>query len=153
MRLGIIRNNVVKTVNSADQIAVQADAVFGGQAYSIKAYDSLILALEVVSEQEWNDIDFAPVQAIIDNYDIAPTQTITNSEYEQLNSYIAAVNQKLPVFLGIIRTMVQEQDPKVINIKLPESIINDSPIILSVLILLGNLNSRDLTAVLAGTKF
>lgn len=122
MRLGKIRNIVSEVVNSADQIAVEAEAVFGGQAYKISQYNDLIEALEVVSEQEWNDVDFSPVKAILSKYNDSPIQTVTNTEYDQINAYIAAVNQKLPIFLGIIKTMVDDQDSKTINIKLPDNI-------------------------------
>lgn len=122
MRLGKIRNIVAEVTNSADQIVIDAEAVFGGQAYTISHYNELVNALQVVSEQEWNDVDFTPVKAIIDNYGKSSTQTVTNTEYGQYNAYITAVNQKLPIFLGIIETMVEEQDPKTVNIKLPDSI-------------------------------
>lgn len=122
MRLGKIRNIVTEVTNTSDQIIVEAEAVFGGQAYTINRFGELTEALQVVSVQEWNDADFTPIQAIIDKYDVSGIQTITTAEYEQLNSYISTINQKLPVFLGIIGTMVEEQDPKTINIMLPESI-------------------------------
>lgn len=122
MRLGKIRNIVSEVTNTTDQITIEANAIFGGQAYVVENYYKLVEALNVVSTQEWNDVDFSTVKAIIDKYDIVSTQTITNAEYDQFTVYIAAVNQKLPIFLGIIKTMVDEQDQKIINVKLPENI-------------------------------
>jgi len=122
MRLGKIRNIVTEATNTADQIAIESEAVFAGQAYMISNYSVLVGALEVVSNQEWNDADFSTVRAIIDKYNLSATQTVTSAEYDQLNAYISLVNQKLPIFLGVIETMVEEQDPKTINIKLPDNI-------------------------------
>ncbi len=122
MRLGKIRNVVSSVTNDDSQIIIQAESIFGGQAFEVKGFGELMKALEVLSKQKWNDNDFSLVESIIKKYGIVNNQTITNEEYEQLGSYVAAVNQKVSIFLGVIETLVDEQDPKTINIMLPVSI-------------------------------
>lgn len=124
MRLGKVRNTVAEVTNTSGQMVIEADAVYGGQAYTVKKFDKLSTALTVVSDQKWNDLDFSPVKTILDAYDKSATQTITNTEYDQINSYIASVNQKLPIFIGLIQTMVEDQDEQAINVKLPEKATN-----------------------------
>ena len=43
---------------------------------------------------------------------------MTQEQYSQLKSYVAAVNEKLPFYIAILETMVEDQDEKTINVKL-----------------------------------
>lgn len=71
----------------------------------------------------WNEADFDPVQALIDKYGIGRQNVqITNDEYSQLSSYVASVNTRFPIYLEVIRSMVENQAETFINIKLPDDI-------------------------------
>lgn len=123
MRLGEIKNIIEACLSENNQIQVSSEAQYSGQAQIVQNFQEIMAALEVLSEQEWNDLDYAPIEEIRAKYnvDTNPVQ-LSREEFDKMNSYISTVNQKLPIFFGLLETMVEEQDPQLINIKLPEKI-------------------------------
>lgn len=123
MRVGEIKNIVEEAVDGNDHLVIKSEPLYGGQAYQIVNYANLINALETISKMSWNDVDFTPIQTIIDDYGVnAQDIQITSNEYSQLNSYVSTVNAKFPIYLEVIRSMTQRQGETFINIKLPDEI-------------------------------
>lgn len=123
MRLGRIKQILDNVVDDNNNIIVENEPIFGGQAYIVNNYIDLVDALNILSEQEWNDYDFAPISSLIKSHPPRRSrQQLTQEEYGQLSSYISSVNHKLPYFYSILESVVEDQDEKVINIKLPEEI-------------------------------
>lgn len=123
MRLGEIKQILDNIIDENNNIIVENESIFSGQAYIIDDYINLVEALNILSEQEWNDYDFSSISSIIKRHPPRRTrQQLTQEEYEQLSSYISLVNQKLPYFYSILESVVEDQDEKVINIKLPDKI-------------------------------
>ncbi len=123
MRLGEIRNIVKAVAGSNNQIVLTQEPLFGGQAHQISRYSMLIKALDVLSEQKWNDIDYSEIEAIKEAHGATSFKPqLTPAEFNELNSYVTSVNQQLPVFIGIIDTLVEPQEEQVINVKLPKDL-------------------------------
>jgi hypothetical protein len=132
MRLIEVKKNLANLL-AGDTIQIQTEQQYSGSQTIQKSRD-LFSVLEFLSDQPWNDADFAHIQAIIDKHASLNAQQITvdQSEYEQIRSYVNHVNQRLPVFLGIVNAIAQEQSPEDINIKLSSTI--DSPLKLEALL-------------------
>ena len=120
MRLGEIRNIINRVVDENGAISIAVEAMYGNQAYKISNYAMLMEALKVLNEQEWNDFDFEQVQNLIDRYKpIRSMQIIEVDEYNRLEEYVSSINHKLPIFIGLLGTIVADQKEQTINIKLP----------------------------------
>jgi len=120
MRLGEIKQKLDYLVNENNQIIIESKPIFEGQAHILNKYKDIIEVLEILKNQEWNDLDFTPVQTVIGNHPPRRNKIqVTQEEYNQLNTYISSLNQKLPYYFSILSTIVEDQDEKCINIKLP----------------------------------
>jgi len=106
------------------KLVLDETSLFSGYGHQINNSSQLFSVLEFLAEEEWNTTDFDPIQSIIDKYDATNVKTIAidQSEFNVLNSYINQLNQQLPIFLGIIETITEDQDSQDINIKLASSI-------------------------------
>jgi|GEM_PF-1202145 len=106
------------------QLAIDEETLFSGYGHQINNSSNLFTALQFLSEEAWNTSDFGPIQTIIDKRSALQVKTITidQSEYGTLATYIKELNQKLPIFMGIIDTITNDQDSQDINIKLSNSI-------------------------------
>lgn len=126
MRLLEVKQKLDSLLNGTI-IQVEIEQKFSGYAQTILKSETLFTVLEFLSHQDWNDADFSPIQAIIDKYNaLKNTQiVIEQGEYQQLTSYVNELNNKLPIFIGIIDSITEEQSPEDINIKLGQSI--DTP--------------------------
>ena len=122
MRLGEIKNIISAVLGDNNTIVIDAAPMYGNQVYEIKNYALLIKALKVVSEQAWNEVGFENIAKIIAKYgEHDEVKQVPTQEYNILQQYIAQVNSKIPVFYGILNTMIKPQDEHVINIKLAEA--------------------------------
>jgi hypothetical protein len=125
MRLIEVKKNLKKLL-SGDAIQIQTAQQYSGSQTILKSRE-LFSVLDFFSDQPWNDADFTPIQTIIDKHGALNAQQVTvdQSEYEKISSYVNHINQRLPVFIGIVNSVTDEQSPEDINIKLSASI--DSP--------------------------
>ena len=123
MRLGEIKNILDEVLDESNKIHIENEVAYGGQAQKITNFGQIISALDILSAQSWNDTSYAEIENIKKQYKKTPSiATLETAQFNQLNSYINAINQKLPLFYSILESLVEEQDEKVINIKLPEGI-------------------------------
>lgn len=123
MRIGEIKNIIKKVIDENHMIQINNESVYGEQAYQINNFGELIEALDILSNQKWNDADFAPVQQITSAHERSSRQIIlTVDEFNQLNSYIGTINPKVPLYYLTLDSLTEEQDEKTINIKLPPNI-------------------------------
>jgi len=135
MRLGEIKQIVDKVVDENGVIVISSESIYGDQAFNVKNYADAVAALNILDEQDWNELDYSPVESVVKKHppDNEESQ-LTQEEFTQLNTYVSALNAKLPYFVSILASIVKEQDEKVINIKLSEDIKSLSG--------LSNLNKR-----------
>ena len=123
MRIGEIRKIIKSSTNTTGQLVVDAEALYGGQAYIIKNFNKLVDALEIVSTQAWNDISFENVAAVFEKFPSKPEATTLNqADYNTINGYVNSVNAKMTIFSNVIDSLTEDQNPQVINIKLPDKI-------------------------------
>jgi hypothetical protein len=122
MRVGELKQILNKVITDSNQIEIKQQSIYGGQAYEISNFESLIDALDALNEQDWNTLDYSHIDDIKAKYVLGPTAQITNAEYDQLNSYTSSINQQLPIFIGFINSYTRPQDEQVINVKLPPDI-------------------------------
>lgn len=123
MRIGEIRNIVKGAANASDQLVVHSEPLYNGQAYGVDGYAQLIEALKLISDMSWNDLDFDQVQAVIDKYgDEERYVELTDTEYANLGGYVSSLNNKFPIYLSVINSIVVDQEESFINIKLPVNI-------------------------------
>lgn len=124
MRLGEIKQILDNVIDEKNNIVLENEAIFDGQAYIVNNYVDVVRALEILEDQEWNDYDSSQILVILRNHPPKRNkQQVTQEEFNQLISYISSLNQKLPYFYSILDSIVEEQDEKCINIKLPEKTI------------------------------
>lgn len=125
MRLGEIRNILWEVLTEQNQISIDHESIYEGRANNVNNYGPLIDALDILSKQSWNDIGYAEIDAIKKEFGTGVMQVqLPQDKFNQLNAYISALNSKLPFFVSILETMVEDQEEHVINIKLPDSIKN-----------------------------
>lgn len=123
MRLGEIRNILWEALTEDNKISLEHEPIFGGQAQIVKNYGPVMSALGLISDLSWNTTDYAPIEAIRNEYDVQLKEIqLPLDKFNQLNSYISSLNANLPVYISILETMVKDQDEKAINIKLPDNI-------------------------------
>lgn len=122
MRIGEIKNIVQASLNENDLIVIKHEAIFGGQAYKVTNYLDVINTLEVLADQSWNDAVYTEIEKIKSKYPDSQVNTLEAPDFNQLNSYVSTVNQKVPLFYSVLESLVQDQDEKMINLKLPVTI-------------------------------
>lgn len=121
MRLGEIKNIIWRILNDNNNIVIDSTPVYWNQAYRINNYNLLIEALEILSEQSWNNTDYTVIENLKERYwneDLIVQ--LEASEFNWLNSYVSNINSKIPLYFSILETMVSKQDEQIINIKLSE---------------------------------
>ncbi len=121
MRLGEIKK-ILDRVTDGSVIAVAHEPLYGDQAQRVGNYGDVIAALEVLSEQDWSELDKATLNSLLEKHPSTESAILTQEEFSQLNALVSAVNQKLPVFYSILKNMVDSQEEQTINIKLPAGI-------------------------------
>jgi hypothetical protein len=122
MRIGETKNIIKAVLNEQNKIALKQTTTYGGQAYQIANYGEIIEALNLLSEQSWNDTSYAEVEKIKNKYGVHETATIETADFNQLNAYINAINAKVTLYYSVLESFVEDQDEKTINIRLPEDI-------------------------------
>lgn len=122
MRLGEIKNIISAVLGDNSTIVIDAKPMYGNQVYEIKNYGTLISALKVVSEQTWNEVNFENIADIITKYGGSDNvKQVSVQEYNVLQQYVAQVNTKIPIFYGMLDTIIKPQDEHIINIRLAET--------------------------------
>lgn len=119
MRLGEIKNIIGKVLDDQWEVSINQEPIYGWQAYRVKNFKNLIDALEILSEQSWNDADYDLIKSLFRKPKSSIVQLDSN-EYNQLSSYISSLNRNTSLYFSILETMTEEQDPQIINIKIPE---------------------------------
>lgn len=120
MRLGEIKKVIEKTLNEDGKIIIQHEPIYGGQAHSVDNFADIMFVIDIVYDQVWNELDYAPIKVIRDKYNYIPKAKLEVAEFNQLNSYISSLNVKLILYYSILETMTEDQEEKIINIKLPD---------------------------------
>lgn len=135
MRLGEQKNIIDKVIDDNNKIVIEHAPLYGGQVENISNFGEIIDLLEIFSEHKWNTQDYSIIESLVEKYGDSRIGQLEVADFNQLNSYVSTLNQKLPLYYSILETMVEEQDEKTINIKIPTSNIHS-------LATLGTLNSR-----------
>jgi hypothetical protein len=121
MRLGEIRNIAQAATDDTNKLQIEYESLYGGQAYLVSNYSELLQVIDIIAEQPWNDVDVTSVSELRTEYDESSESVeISSEEFNILNSYITAVNEKYPTFFLTVRSFVDDQDEQVINVKLPD---------------------------------
>lgn len=120
MRLWEIKTIIEKVLNENNQIFLEQEAIYWWQAYEVRNFKKLSDALEILSDQSWNDVDFSQSQEIFKKYKKSSIVQMDGTEFNQLNSYISSVNRFIPLYYSILETMAEDQGEQIINIKIPE---------------------------------
>lgn len=127
MRLREVKKKI-EELGSDGKIAVSLKQSLGN-FFVISDSRKLFFLLKFLSEQEWNKTDFAQIQAIVDSTHALDNDEIMldNTQYSQLNAYVNKVNERLPIFFGIVDSLSDEQGEFDINIKLSDEVktVND----------------------------
>lgn len=113
----------IEELSSDGKIAVTLKQSLGN-FYIISDSRKLFSLLKFLSEQEWNKTDFTQIQAIIDSAHVLDSEEVMldNNQYNQLTNYVNKVNEKLPIFFGMVSSLSDEQSEFDINIKLSNEI-------------------------------
>lgn len=122
MRTGEIKRIIGKVLNGENQIAILSEPIFGGQAYLVKNFAALIESLDLIAGQSWNDLDYAPIEAIKVSHGTSRDAQLEQGEYNALNAYVNSLNAKIPLYVAVLDSLSEHQDEKIINIRLPERV-------------------------------
>lgn len=95
-----------------------------GNFYVISDSSRLFHLLSFLSKQEWNNVDFSGIQEIIDNTEALKNVEVMldSNQYNKLVGYVNELNNRLPIFFGMINALSKEQSEFDINVKLSEKI-------------------------------
>lgn len=125
MRLGEIKKIVDLVTNEDHQIILESSQIFGGQAYLITNYQELSEAFDVINEMSWNDVMDDDIIQLFNKYQTETSSVqMEQADFSKFNDYFNQVNTKFPFFYSILEETTEEQDEKIINIKLPNEIGN-----------------------------
>jgi hypothetical protein len=123
MRLGEVKQVIDEVLDDNNQIVIEHNSIYGGQAYLIDNFRELVVTYDIISDLAWNDVDNTQLDPVIIKYRDFPNPVqLEQAEFNLLNTYVSAVNQKIPYYYSILEEMVEDQDEQTINIKLPEKI-------------------------------
>ena len=123
MRLGEKKNIFASVLNDNQQIEIESEAIYGGQAYKISNFNNLMKALEILAEQIWNSTDYGPIEGLASDYSFdAHSVEMKKEDFDKITAYISAINPQVPIFFGVLDSIVDPQEEQVINIKLPTKI-------------------------------
>lgn len=122
MRLGEIKQKIDRVVSDEHIIVIKNLPLYGEQAQNVTNYGDLIEALETLSTFEWNDVEATELEQLVNKYPKTATATLPLADFNTLSSYVGRINTKLPLYYSILDAMVEKQDEKTINVKLPEKI-------------------------------
>lgn len=121
MRLGEIKNIIERSLNENNQIFIDYDTLYGGQAYMINNFREIMDALDILINEEWNPNESGTLEEIKNKHRLAATAQLDAAEFNYLNSYISALNSNIVLYYSILEKMTTDQDEKTVNIKIPES--------------------------------
>lgn len=120
MRLGELKKILDNVVDDTNKIVIESKQLYGGHMYKISNYSALITALDAIKTQSW--IDFSSEIVEILNLKISKNKSeveLSPTDYNSLMQFVNNINNKLPLFYGILDGIVDEQEEQIINIKLP----------------------------------
>ena len=121
MRLWEIKKTIRECINENHQLVIDHEAIYWNQAYKIKNYGKLVEVFDVLYEQKWNDANVENINAIVEEFGTdADIVQISTAQFNQLNSYVSQLNNKLPLYYSILETMAEDQEEQIINIKIPD---------------------------------
>lgn len=124
MRLGEIKQKLDRAISDQGSVVLKSKAVFNGQAQEVENYAYIVDVLLSVATFSWSDLETSEIkEQLLSKYTEDEMLVVLSQEdFNKLNTYVAKVNQKLPVFYSMLEAVVEDQDEQVINIKLPENI-------------------------------
>ena len=120
MRLGELKKILDNVVDDTNKIVIDSKQLYAGHVYKISNYSVLIAALDAIKTQSWIDFSSEIVETL--NSKISKNNSeveISPTDYTSLTQFVNNINAKLPLFYGILDTIVAKQDEQIINIKLP----------------------------------
>lgn len=121
MRLGELKKILDNVVDDTNKIVIDSKQLYAGHVYKISNYSVLIAALDAIKTQSWIDFSSEIVETL--NSKISKNNSeveISPTDYTSLTQFVNNINNKLPLFYGILDGIVEEQEEQIINIKLPE---------------------------------
>ena len=126
MRLGVLKKIIDEAKDDNFQLRFEAENVFSGHFYHIREYSTLITALEALADQPWLKTNTEILKDITEEYGKTATEVhISEEHFGELSQIVNEINQTLPVFYGILATLVDKQDEHIVNIKIPADSISD----------------------------
>lgn len=122
MRLGEIKSELKQVLDNNKKIIVKATQMYGGQLYKVDNFNLLIKNLKILHLQKWNNLNFSNMEVIINKYDTDKKEALLeNPDYSNLQRYVSEINQYVPIFYGLLETMVPDQEEHIINVKLSDA--------------------------------
>ncbi len=120
MRLGELKKILDEVVSDNNKIVIEFKQLYGGQLFSVSDYPSLIAALLAIKTQSWIDFSTEIVDKLAAKYPSKQQEIhLDPNDHILLTQCVNSINAKLPIFYGILDTMVKKQNEQIINIKLP----------------------------------
>lgn len=126
MRLGELRNIVDLATSEDNKLIYDIESLYEGKRFRVKDYADLFQALTELSNQSWVKADVTILSELRKTHNSrAKSIEISPEQHNRLSALINDVNNSLPIFYGIIDTVVDTQDEQIVNVKLPVESISD----------------------------
>lgn len=122
MRIGEIENILLNAVNDEYLLVLNSEPVFNGQAYSLQNYGNIMAAIKIASEELGDSVDSEQIKALEEKYDSVPGVQMLENDFNQLASLVSDINQRMPIYCSMLENLVELQEEKIINIKLPANV-------------------------------
>lgn len=120
MRLIEAKQILDRVVNENKQVVIENQPGFNNAVFSIPKMEDYIDFLYFVASLSFSDLK----KEEIDQLEFVRVQRdmLSQEEFNSLNSFINIANINLQTVYSVIDSFVEEQDSKLINIKIPENI-------------------------------
>lgn len=126
MRLGELKNIINQALSDQNTLEYKVENLYEGKRYRIKEFSGLRRALNELVKQNWVNIDYSILKELsIENSNNLDAVEISPDQHNKLGALINGINKSLPIFMGILDSMVEDQDESTVNIKLPVNSIDD----------------------------
>lgn len=125
MRLGEIKNILDRATDKNHHLFYSPASLYEGQRFLIEDLVEFSLAIKVLCDQPWVTADADYVKKVLGFGEGKDELEVSPEDHQKVTELVAAINLQLPVYYGILLHMVSPQEEQVINVKLPDSSVEN----------------------------
>lgn len=120
MRIIEAKNILDRVVNENKQVVIENQPGFNNAVFSISKMDDYIDFLYFIASLSFSDLKKEEIDQLV--FVQEKRNMLGQDEFNSLNALIGRANINLPTVYSVLDSFAEKQDPKLINIKIPENI-------------------------------